>query len=153
MRLVIIFMGAIALAVGIFALPSIYNGAMKEFPAANETLLRLFIAGLYVSLIPFFLSLFQGMRLLSYIDNNSAFSYKSVQALRLIKYSGTFIIFCYALGIPFLFQIAELDDAPGLGAMALAFTCIPLVVATFAAVLEKLIQSGLDIKQENDLTV
>jgi hypothetical protein len=146
-------MALIALAVAIFALPSIYNGVNKEFPVINVTLLQLFIGGLYVSSIPFFISLYQGLVLLSNIDNNIAFSEKSVRALKHIKYCASFIILCYALGIPFLFQVAELDDAPGLGVIALAFTCIPLVIATFAAVLEKLIQSGLDLKQENDLTV
>ena len=49
--------------------------------------------------------------------------------------------------------MAELDDAPGLGVIALAFVCMPLVIATFAAVLEKLLQNAIDIKSENDLTV
>ena len=37
--------------------------------------------------------------------------------------------------------------------MALAFACIPLVIATFAAVLEKLLKNAINIKSENDLTV
>jgi len=59
----------------------------------------------------------------------------------------------YATGIPFLFQLAELDDAPGAGVIALAFACAPLVIATFAAVLQKVLQSAINIKSENDLTV
>lgn len=60
---------------------------------------------------------------------------------------------CYAVGIPYLFHVAQLDDAPGLGLIALAFASSPLVVATFAAVLEKLLQSAINIKSENDLTI
>ncbi|MBX4188149.1 MAG: DUF2975 domain-containing protein [Candidatus Doudnabacteria bacterium] len=152
LRSVIVLMGLVALAVCIFALPSITGGAAKEFPGANN-FLYLMIGGLYFSAVPFFLALYQGLKLLSYIDKNQAFSQLSVSALKVIKYCGIVISVCYAAGIPYLFHVAELDDAPGLGLIALAFTCIPLVVATFAAVLQKLFQNALTIKSENDLTV
>lgn len=153
LRLVILFMGVIALAVAIFALPSMYKGVPNEFPPINKSLLYLFIGGLYFSFIPFFVALYQSIKLLSFIDQNTAFSEKSVRALKFIKYCGVAVCVSYASGIPLLFQVAELDDAPGLGAVALAFACAPLVIATFAAVLEKLLKSAINIKSENDLTV
>ena len=152
LRAVIVFMGLVALAVCVFALPSIMEGATVEFPGANN-LLYIFIAGLYLSAVPFFIALYQGLKLLNYIDKNQAFSQVSVSALKSIKYSGIAISICYAAGIPYLFHIAQVDDAPGLGLIALAFTCIPLVVSTFAAVLQKLLQNAINIKSENDLTV
>ncbi len=153
LRAVIVLMGIVALAVCIFALPSITNGVIQEYPLINTVLLRIFVGGLYLSIIPFFVALYQGLKLLNYIDQNQAFSLNSVSALKSIKYCGIAISVCYAAGIPFLFHVAELDDTPGLGLMALAFVCIPIVVATFAAVLQKLLQNGMDIKSENDLTV
>jgi len=48
LRAVLVLMGIIALAVGIFALPSIYSGGSEEFPS-TITFLRLFMAGLYLS--------------------------------------------------------------------------------------------------------
>ncbi len=152
LRAVIALMGLSALAICIFALPSIKEGAAAEFPGADN-LLYVFIGGLYLSVIPFFIALYQGLKLLSYIDKNTAFSQASVNALKSIKYSGIAISICYAATIPYLFHVAELDDAPGLGLMALAFACVPLVVTTFAAVLEKLFQNAIKIKSENDLTV
>lgn len=152
LRAVIAFMGLVALAVCIFALPSILKGALIEFPGAN-TLLYIMISGLYLSTIPFFIALYQSLKLLNYIDKNQAFSPASVYALKIIKYCGIAVSVGYAVGIPYLFHVAQLDDAPGLGLIALAFTCAPLVIATFAAVLEMLLQNAINIKSENDLTV
>ena len=59
----------------------------------------------------------------------------------------------YIACVPLLFQVAELDDAPGLGLMALAFVCSPLIISTFAAVLQKVLKNAIDIKSENELTV
>jgi len=112
LRAGLVLMGIIALAVGIFALPSIYSGGSEEFPS-TITFLRLFMAGLYLSIIPFFNALYQAFKLLNYIDKDTAFSQASVSALKSIKYSAIAISILYATGIPFLFQLAELDDAPG----------------------------------------
>lgn len=145
-------MGVIALAIAIFAVPSMYKGIPAEYPI-NHNLLYLFIAGLYVSAIPFFVALYQAAKLLSFIDKNTAFSENSVKALKNIKYSAITMSISYVACIPLLFNVAEVDDAPGLGAVALAFACAPLVIATFAAVLEKLLQNAISIKAENELTV
>jgi hypothetical protein len=55
--------------------------------------------------------------------------------------------------MPFLVSVADKDDAPGAVGFGLIFILVSIVVATFAAVLERLVQNGLDIKSENDLTV
>ena len=153
LRGVIVLMGLVALAVCIFALPPIARGAAIEYPIIAPVWLYLFIGGLYLSVIPFFVALLQGMKLLHYIDTNTSFSPVSLKALRIIKFSGIAISICYAAGIPYLFYVADFDDAPGLILLSVAFACVPLVVATFATVLQKLFQSALEIKSENDLTV
>jgi len=152
LRGVLLVMALIALAVAIFALPAIYNGVPKEYPVTAH-FLYLSIVGLYMSVIPFFIALYQALKLLNSIDKNTAFSQSSVQALKRIKYSAIANSVLYATSIPFLFQVAEFDDAPGLGVIALAFACAPLVIATFAAVLEMLLENAINIKTENELTV
>jgi hypothetical protein len=152
LRGVIVAMAIIALAICIFALPAINTSGHEEYPNIVP-LLYLFIGGLYLAAVPFFIALYQGLRLLSHIDKNIAFSDNSVNALKYIKYCAIAMSVLFASGIPVLFQIAQIDDAPGLGLIALAFTGSPLVVATFAAVLEKLLRNGMEIKSENELTV
>jgi hypothetical protein len=63
------------------------------------------------------------------------------------------ISFIYVAFVPPLFPIADVDDAPGLIIMGMVVACAPISIAVFAAVLEKLLKSAIEIKSENDLTV
>jgi hypothetical protein len=152
LKLVLCVMGLIGVALAIFALPSIPSQKMANYPYLLQ-LAYLFMTGLYMAAVPFYIALYEAWQLLNYIDKNVAFSPLSVKALKYIKYSAVAVSVCFAMGLPFLYMFAELDDAPGLIIISTAFAASPLVVATFAAVLQKLIANGLDIKSENDLTV
>ena len=152
LRAVIFVIGAGVLALCIFALPAMWKGGSAEFPMASGALL-LIMTGMYAAAIPFFIALWQTLKLLRYIDQNTAFSDLSVKALRNIKQCAIVISILYIGGVPLLLPIAEADDAPGLMVIGLAIACAPLVVAVFAAVLERLLQNAIDIKSEVDLTV
>ena len=108
---------------------------------------------MYVTAIPFFFALYQTLKLLGYIDKNIAFSELSVKAFRNIKYCAITISALYVAGMPFLVSVADKDDAPGAVGFGLIFILASIVVATFAAVLQRLVQNGLDMKSENDLAV
>jgi len=111
------------------------------------------IIGLYAAAIPYFIALYQAYRLLNYIDRNIAFSDLSVTALRVIKYCAITISGLCVVILPFLYLIAEEDDAPGLIVIGMALVFAPVVIAFFAAVLQKLLRNAIDIKSENDLTI
>jgi hypothetical protein len=111
------------------------------------------LIGMYVTAVPFFIALFYGFKLLSYIDKNTAFSQASVNALKYIKYCAFAISIIYAAGLPYIFYVADKDDAPGVVLIGLIFASAPMVIAVFAAVLQKLLQNAIDIKSENELTV
>jgi hypothetical protein len=119
--------------------------------ASNSVLM--IVIGLYITAVPFFVALWQTFKLLSYIDKNTAFSELSVQALKNIKYCATSVSAVYVLFVPLLFPIADADDAPGLIIFGMIIACAPISVAFFAAVLQKLLASAIEIKSENDLTV
>ncbi len=112
------------------------------------------LIGLLISSIPFYLSLYQAFKLLGLIDKKEAFSQFSVKALRIIKLCAMAICGLYIVMVPLVVIVADLDDAPGLVVM---FGVIPIfvsmVIAVFAALLQKLLQEAIDIKLENDLTV
>lgn len=144
--------GLIALAICVFALPSIYKDAYAGFPYATQSVVAI-VGILYLTSIPFFLALWQTLKLLRYIDQDVAFSELSVRALRNIKFCAITMTALYFACVPFLFPIADGDDAPGLILFGAAFACTPLVIAVFAAVLQRLLQNAIDIKSENDLTV
>lgn len=152
LRLVLFLIGAGVLALCIFALPAMWKGGSEEFPTASRALFLIMI-GLYATALPFFFALWQTLKLLSYIDQNKAFSDLSVTALRNIKYCAISIAVLYIGGVPLLLPIAQADDAPGLMLMGAVVACAPIVVAVFAAILQRLLQDAIDIKSENDLTV
>jgi biotin transporter BioY len=108
---------------------------------------------LYVTALPFYFALYQAFRLLNYIDQNKAFSELSVNALKLIKYCAVTISVLYAAGMPLFYLMAEIDDAPGIIVIGLVIIFASMVIAVFAAVLQKLLKEAIDIKSENDLTV
>lgn len=49
--------------------------------------------------------------------------------------------------------MAERDDAPGIIVIGLIIIFASMVIAVFAAVLQKLLKEAIAIKSENDLTV
>ena len=108
---------------------------------------------MFIAALPFFYGLYQGVLLLNYIEKGTAFSDLSVKAIKTIKYCAFTISVIYAAGMPAFIYVGEKDDAPGAAAIGLVFIFAPLVTSVFAAVLEKLLQSAIAIKSENDLTV
>jgi hypothetical protein len=142
----VLLMGAAALAICIFALPAgiASNKVGYYFPI---------LLGLYVPVVPFLFALYQTLRLLEYIDKNIAFSDLSVRALKKIKYCAIFIGVLFTAGLPYIYLAAQSDDAPGVFAMGLIIVFASYSIAVFAAVLQRLLQSAIAIKSENDLTV
>lgn len=110
------------------------------------------LIGMYIGMIPFFIALYQSLKLLGYVDRNEAFSTLSVKALKTIKYCAIAIVIVYILEMPFLYLLTLADDAPGI-VIGLFVTFVSLIVAVFAAVLQKLLEEAIRIKSENDLTV
>jgi hypothetical protein len=145
LRGVVVLIGVIVLALCILTSPALIKGQLDEYAPV--------LVCLYVSVIPFFFALFQSFKLLNLIDVNQAFSDLAVAALGKIKYSALSISILYALGSPYLFMVADQDDSPGVFGIGLVLVFATLVIATFAAVLQKLLQNAIDIKSENDLTV
>lgn len=152
LKVSVVAIGLIVLALCIFALPHMWRGGSEEFPMAGHAVFLIMI-GLYVTTVPFFIALWQALLLLGHIEKNSAFSDTSVRALKNIKYCAIAISVLYVGGVPLLYPIADAEDAPGLILFGTIIACIPIVVAVFAAVLQRLFQNGIDIKSENELTV
>lgn len=146
LKLVVCLIGAIVLALCVFALPSGINSDKTGFYSP-------ILMGLYVPAIPFFLALYQSMKLLSAIEKNKVFSKQSVDALKKIKYCAIAISTLFAAGMPYIFYAADRDDAPGVAALGFVIIFASFVIATAAAVFQSLMQKAVDLKSENDLTV
>jgi hypothetical protein len=142
LKIVVILIGIPVLALCIFWLPGFVG--YLPFPI---------IMGVYATAVTYFFALYQALKLLSYIDKNKAFSELSVKALKDIKYCANTISIIFAALTPFLYPIADADDAPGLIGFPIIIIFASVVIAVFAAVLQRLLKDAIDIKSENDLTV
>ncbi len=146
LRAVIFLLAVGVLALCLFVLPI---GISSD----KTGLYRPLLIGLYIPGIPFFIALYQALQLLNSIDKNTAFSPASVKALKNIKYCALAISALYTAGMPYIYFVAEKDDAPGAIVIGLVIVFASLVIAIFAAVLQSLLQNAIAIKSENDLTV
>ncbi|WP_163538420.1 DUF2975 domain-containing protein [Gracilibacillus sp. YIM 98692] len=150
LKITVFLIGLPVLALSLFGLYFLANNPVN--PDYAHILYPILI-GMYISVIPFFVALYQAFKLLSYIDKNQAFSKLSVKALKNIKFCAMIICGLYVVIMPFVYLVAELDDAPGLIIIGMVPAFASMVIAVFAAVLQKLLQEAIHIKAENDLIV
>jgi len=152
LKIAVILIGIPILALCIFFVPEMASFAAQLYP--NITYMKYFVfIDMYATAVPFYVALYQAFKLLGYIDKNQAFSVFSVTALKKIKYCAIIISLLYVVGMPLFYLIAEKDDAPGIIVIGMVIIFASMVIAVFAAVLQKLLKEAIHIKSENDLTV
>lgn len=152
LKLAVIFIGLPIIGLCIFLLPMTARDAAESSMKMAYVLYGILII-MYVTAIPFFTALYQAFKLLTFIDHNKAFSELSVKALKNIKNCATIISALYVLSMPLFYIVGEVDDAPGAILIGLLFVFGPMVISVFAAVLQKLLQNAINIKNDNDLTI
>ena len=148
---VVIALIAIGLLAGMIRFPQ------TEGRAANLDLISIytdpFIIYLYIASIPFFVALFQAFKLLNFIDANKAFSKGAVTTLKNIKFASLSLIGFIVVALLYIGFFVQGDDLAGPTMLGILASFAAAVIATAAAVLQKLLQNAVDIKSENDLTV
>ena len=153
-----IFLQVVVVLIGIGALALLLWEPHIEGRNAHATLFEIyfndpFLAWAYTASIAFFVALYQTCKLLGYIGQNKVFSQNSVRALRTIKYCANIIVGFIVAAEAYLFIVRPGDDIAGGVFMGLLIIFVSGVVAIVAAMFEKILQSAVDIKSENDLTV
>lgn len=128
-----------------------------EGRAANLDLISIyadpFIIYIYIGSIPFFVGLYQAFKLLNFIETNRAFSQGAVDTLKKMKLASLSLIGFIALALLYLRFFAQGDDVAGPVMLGIIVSFAIAVIATAAAVFQKLFQNAVDLKSENDLTV
>jgi mannose/fructose/N-acetylgalactosamine-specific phosphotransferase system component IID len=144
LRLVVVLIAIAALAVCVFPLlRMIAQEAAKTPDTAWQ--IYLFLVGAYVQAALFLFALYQGFKLLGYVDGNKAFSERSVKALRHIKRSAITIGLLMVAGIGWLMFLSAGtgDDSAGPVMIGLIGAFASSVVAAAAMVLQTLVQKAL----------
>jgi len=158
-RIPTVFLQVVIVLIGIGALALMLWEPHLEGRNAHATTFEIyfkdpFLAYAYTASIAFFMALFQAFRLLGYIGQDRVFSLNSVRALRTIKYCAVALVVLIGGALAYIFiAVRGKDDIAGGVAMGLAMIFISVVIATAAAVFERLLQTAVDLKSENDLTV
>ncbi|WP_026572872.1 DUF2975 domain-containing protein [Bacillus sp. UNC438CL73TsuS30] len=151
LKITVFIIGILVLALCIFLVPHMANFTAKLYPTIAPMKSLVFIV-MYGAAVPFYFGLYQAFNLLRYIDENTAFSELSVKALRNIKGCAITISGLYILGLPLFHFIAKKVDPP-IGLIGFIIIFASLIIAVFAAILQRLLQEAINIKSENDLTV
>ncbi len=154
----IIFLQAVIVLIGMVALAILVRMPLTEGRAANLDLVSIYTDPLilygYAASIAFFIALYKAFRLLGYIRQNSVFSVSSVGALKSIKYCAMALsVLIVIAGVYIRIFHSKEDDPAGFLAICILTTFVSIVVATAAAIFEKILQNAVDMKSENDLTI
>ena len=153
-----IFLQVVIVLIGIVALVILIRFPLTEGRATNLDLVSIyldpFILYGYAASIAFFIALYKVFKLLGYIGQNKVFSSNSVKALKSIKYCAIVLSILIAMaGVFIKVSHNKEDDPAGFLAICILTTFIAVVVATAAAIFEKILQNAIDMKSENDLTI
>ena len=157
-KIPIMFLQGVVALIGVIALVILFwfpqlEGRAKDLDQLSIYLDPFIIYG-YAASVAFFIALYKAFRLLGYVGQNKIFSPESVNALKSIKYCamalGAAIV---VAGIFIKFTHHEDDDPAGFLAMCIVTTFGTAIVATAAAIFQKILQNAVDMKSENDLTI
>ena len=152
-----IFLQIVIVLIGIGAIALMLFEPQIEGRNAHATLYEIyfkdpFLAYAYIASIPFFVVLYKAFKILGYVRQNNIFSQVAVNALRTMKYCALVISGFVIVG-EIIIMLSDSDDRAGGVFMGILITFGSIVIATAAAVFEKILQNAVDIKSENDLTV
>lgn len=111
------------------------------------------LIGVLISTIPFLYVFYQAYNLLNNIDANLSLTDSSVNSLRIIKACSFLISLMYLMGSPFIFYVAQQDDAPGVVLINIILIMGPFSVGVFTYILQKLLINAIGYKSENELTI
>jgi Protein of unknown function (DUF3036). len=153
-----LFLQGVIVLIGIGALALMLWEPHLEGRNAHATLFQMyfndpFLAYAYTASMAFFAALYQAFKLLGFIAEDKVFSPNSVKALRTIKYCAMALVALTIVPEAYLFIVRPGDDIAGGVFMGILVIFASSIIATAAAVFESLLQSAIDIKSENDLTV
>jgi Protein of unknown function (DUF2975) len=153
-----IFLKVVIILIGIGAVALLLWEPQIEGRNAHSTFFEIyfndpFLALVYIGSIPFFFALYQAFKVLGYAAQNKIFSRAAVKGLRTIKYCAITIVGFVAIEEIFIMLNHGNDDPAGGVFMGILITFGSVVIATAAAIFERILQNAVDIKSDNDLTV
>ena len=152
-----IFLQVVIVLIGFGALALLLWEPHIEGRNAHATLVQIyfhdpFLAYAYTASIAFFAALYQAFKVLGYVRQNRVFSQAAVRALQTIKLCAIAII-GFVAGAEIFITLSNSDDRAGGVFIGVLITFGAVVIATAAAMFERILEDAVAIKSENDLPV
>lgn len=152
-KIFVYLMGLAVVSVLVILLPELAREEAVENPAATNSALPYLIFA-WLLAVPIFVALFQALKLISYVADDGSVSAKAVSALKIIKICAAIFGIAITLGVIVVIILAKgsnpAEDITFVIALGFVFTFTASIVATSAAVLQRLVQNAIDIKAENE---
>lgn len=154
-RSLTIFLQIVIALIGIGALVVMLWEPHIEGRNAHATLFEIyfkdpFLAYVYIASIPFFMALYQALRVLEYVRQDKTVSQATVKALRTMKYCAIAIIGFVAVSVIFI-MFADEDDRPAGVFMRVLIALPSIVIAITATIFERILQNAVNIIPGNGL--
>ena len=151
-----IFLQVVIVLIGIGTLAFMLWEPHVEGANAHATLFQMyfnsFVVYAFIGSAPFFAALYHAFKVLGYVRQNNTFSQATVNSLRIIKYCALALIGFVAVSVIFMIG-GDREDRPAGLFMRILVTFPSIIIATAAAISERILQNAVDMKSENDLTV
>jgi hypothetical protein len=144
------FLQVVVVLIGIGALALLLWEPHLEGRNAHATAFQIyfhdpFLAYAYTASIPFFVALFQAFKVLGYAGQENVFSPAAVKAMRIIKYCAIAIV-GFVAGGELVIMLGSSDDRAGGVFIGLLIAFGSVIIATAAAMFERILQSAVDMK-------
>ncbi len=148
-----IFLQLVTVLIGIGALALLLWEPHVEGRNVRATLAQIyfkdpFLAYAYIASIPFFVVLYQTFKVLKHVGQDTLFSQAAVKALWTIKYCAIAII-GFVVGGEIFIMLSSSDDRSGGVFMGILISFSSIVIATAAAMFERILQNAVDTQSKN----
>lgn len=138
-RLPIFILKTAVICLAIFGIFTIRYLMIPIFGTDDLAGYRPILIGVLISAIPYYSVLISAYRLLFLIDHGQVNTSIFVNALDRITFASAFVSLGYILGLPYIYLVANRDDAPGIILIALVIIALALTVASVARLCRGLI--------------
>lgn len=143
LKIIILLIALFMLIFSVIGIVSLINDPIN--PIYGHILYPIVI-GVYVSTIIIYLVFYQTFMLLDLIKEKLTFSMKTKTHLEKIKISGLVFSVLYFFLLPFVYMLANADDAPGIIFVGMIPIIGGFIVYLFADIIIKLIDEGMSLK-------
>lgn len=113
----------------------------------------IFFSSVILSVILGFRVLFLLNQILTCIEHLEAFSQKTLQLVSKVKNTILTISFFFLGILPFFYQVADSEDAPGVMVIGLVVAMIPFVAYIFSQIVEELFKNATSLRIDSELTI